>query len=220
VTGERIVPELQALEVPGLPHAAASWGRDSSKYRVWGLPPIFAIWTLGLLATWTLGSRFTKTDDSSGNTRWDLFFAIAISLWYPCATLAESGVAVASALRWITTIVFLLGCLALCFWIRRIDRQNEPSATASIDRFDSLFSSLSIHTAAPWLIIGAIVLCAVLLQAQWTQQKKHNILMKGGGLPDERHCRMNINATRCTADPPYTASRRGTCLAKGTTDET
>ena len=168
VTGERMVPELQALEVPGLPHAAASWGRDSSKYRVWGLPPIFAIWTLGLLATWTLGSRFTKTDDSSGNTRWDLFFAIAISLWYPCATLAESGVAVASALRWITTIVFLLGCLALCFWIRRIDRQNEPSATASIDRFDSLFSSLSIHTAAPWLIIGAIVLCAVLLQAQWT----------------------------------------------------
>ena len=168
VTGERMVPELQALEVPGLPHAAASWGRDSSKYRVWGLPPIFAIWTLGLLATWTLGSRFTKTDDSSGNTRWDLFFAIAISLWYPCATLAESGVAVASALRWITTIVFLLGCLALCFWIRRIDRQNEPSATASIDRFDSLFSSLSIHTAAPWLIIGAIVFCAVLLQAQWT----------------------------------------------------
>ena len=168
VTGERMVPELQALEFPGLPHAAASWGRDSSKYRVWGLPPIFAIWTLGLLATWTLGSRFTKTDDSSGNTRWDLFFAIAISLWYPCATLAESGVAVASALRWITTIVFLLGCLALCFWIRRIDRQNEPSATASIDRFDSLFSSLSIHTAAPWLIIGAIVFCAVLLQAQWT----------------------------------------------------
>ena len=168
VTRERMVPELQALEVPGLPHAAASWGRDSSEYRVWGLPPIFAIWTLGLLATWTLGSRFTKTDDSSGNTRWDLFFAIAISLWYPCATLAESGVAVASALRWITTIVFLLGCLALCFWIRRIDRQNEPSATASIDRFDSLFSSLSIHTAAPWLIIGAIVFCAVLLQAQWT----------------------------------------------------
>jgi len=168
VTGERMVPELQALEVPGLPHAAASWGRDSSKYRVWGLPPIFAIWTLGLLATWTLGSRFTKTDDSSGNTRWDLFFAIAISLWYPCATLAESGVAVASALRWITTIVFLLGCLALCFWIRRIDRQNEPSATASIDRFDSLFSSLSIHTAAPWLIIGAIVLGAVLLQTELT----------------------------------------------------
>jgi hypothetical protein len=168
VTRERMVPELQALEVPGLPHAAASWGRDSSDYRVWGLPPIFAIWTLGLLATWTLGSRFTKIDDSSGNTRWDLFFAIAISLWYPCATLAESGVAVASALRWITTIVFLLGCLALCFWIRRIDRQNEPSATASIDRFDSLFSSLSIHTAAPWLIIGAIVFCAVLLQAQWT----------------------------------------------------
>jgi hypothetical protein len=168
VTGERMVPELQALEVPGLPHAAASWGRDSSKYRVWGLPPIFAIWTLGLLATWTLGSRFTKTDDSSGTTRWDLFFAIAISLWYPCATLAESGVAVASALRWITTIVFLLGCLALCFWIRRIDRQNEPSATASIDRFDSLFSSLSIHTAAPWLIIGAIVLGAVLLQTELT----------------------------------------------------
>ena len=168
VTGERMVPELQALEVPGLPHAAASWGRDSSKYRVWGLPPIFAIWTLGLLATWTLGSRFTKTDDSSGNTRWNLLFAIAISLWYPCATLAESGVAVASALRWITTIVFLLGCLALCFWIRRIDRQNEPSATASIDRFDSLFSSLSIHTAAPWLIIGAIVLGAVLLQTELT----------------------------------------------------
>ncbi|MCY3007999.1 MAG: hypothetical protein NTV29_18745, partial [Planctomycetota bacterium] len=168
VTGERIVPELQALEVPGLPHAAASWGRDSSKYRVWGLPPIFAIWTLGLLATWTLGSRFTKTDDSSVNTRWGLFFAIAISLWYPCATLAESGVAVASALRWITTIVFLLGCLALCFWIRRIDRQNEPSATATIDRFDSLFSSLSIHTAAPWLTIGAIVLGAVLLQTTLT----------------------------------------------------
>jgi hypothetical protein len=168
VTGERIVPELQALEFPGLPHAAASWGRDSSKYRVWGLPPIFAIWTLGLLATWTLGSRFTKIDDSSGKTRWDLFFAIAISLWYPCATLAESGVAVASALRWITTIVFLMGCLALCLWIRRIDRQNEPSATASIYRFDSLFSSLSVHTAAPWLIIGAIVFFAVLLQAQWT----------------------------------------------------
>ena len=168
VTRERIVPALQALEFPGLPHAAASWGRDSSQYRVWGLPPIFAIWTLGLLATWAFGSSLTKSDDSSGNTRWNLFFAIAISLWYPCATLAESGVAVASALRWITTIVFLLGCLALCFWIRRIDRQNEPSATASIDRFDSLFSNLSIHTAAPWLTIGAIVLGAVLLQTELT----------------------------------------------------
>ena len=161
---ERPVPDLGALEVRGIPHEAASWGVESHRYRVWGVPPLLATWCMGLagllLVCWDLRNK--------GDVGWrnwaGLLAALVIGLWYPLATLAEPSVAVASALRWITALVLFLACLLLSLWISRVDRSREPYAGLSFAFFDEIFNVFSVFTFLPWALMGTIVTVSVLMQ--------------------------------------------------------
>ncbi len=165
-TLERYVPKLESLELAGIPHAAASWGRESNGYRVWGLPPITAAWAMSLCALLALCWNLVQTKDRAWRNCAGLFAATGISLWYPLASLAEPGVASASALRWLTAGAFFLVCLGLSFWILRVNREQEPAASGRFALFDRLFSTFSIHTFVPWMAMGIVVVVSVLSRAK------------------------------------------------------
>ena len=161
-TRGRTVPSLQALELSGIPHAAGSWGIGSDRYRVWWLPPMTAAWGIGLLA---LVAAFWNARHEVSKPRlvgMGLAITLFLALWYPIASRFESSVAVASALRWLTTIFFFVASLGLSVWIQRVDREREPEASRLFARFDSLFSVISINAMVPWFAIATIVLVSVL----------------------------------------------------------
>ncbi|MFN9852433.1 MAG: hypothetical protein ACK57P_11515 [Planctomycetota bacterium] len=161
-TRGRTVPSLQALELSGIPHAAGSWGIGSDRYRVWWLPPMTAAWGIGLLA---LVAAFWNARHEVSKPRlvWmGLAITLFLALWYPIASRFESSVAVASALRWLTTIFFFFASLGLSVWIQRVDREREPEASRLFARFDSLFSVISINAMVPWFAMVTIVLVSVL----------------------------------------------------------
>jgi len=162
---ERMVPDLGSLELSGIPHAAASWGIGSDKYRVWGLPPILAVWTLGIVACLSLCRSMRNQSDESWRDWIGISATILLAIWYPLSTLAEPSISVASSLRWLTAAVFFLACLILSRRIQRVDRASEPTASASFAVFDQIFSALSLHTMLPWLGMGAIVGVSVMTQS-------------------------------------------------------
>jgi hypothetical protein len=161
-TRERTIPALRTLELPGIPHAAGSWGIGSDRYRVWGLAPMSAAWAIGLLA---LAGAYWNARHDAGTPRlvWTgLGVTLFLALWYPIASRFESSVAVASALRWLTTILFFVASLGLSIWIQRVNREREPEASRLFARFDRLFSAISFNAMVPWLAMVTIVLVSVL----------------------------------------------------------
>jgi hypothetical protein len=170
-TQERNVPKLSALELRGIPHAASSWGLDSDRYRVWGMPPMWAAWIVGLAALGCVCWDSRRSDWWSLRTWSGLTMALFLALWYAMASRSESSIAVASSLRWLTSFFFFVASLGLCFWIRRIDRSKEPDASTAFHWFDHAFASLSLNTLVPWIAMGTIVIASVLVRAQvlpWT----------------------------------------------------
>lgn len=165
---ERQIPDIKRLEIPGLPHSAASWGIGSNQYRIWGLPPVLAAWSLSLFSLLSLSWLLKSQEDTSWKNYAGIFAAVLISLWYPIATLSESSISVASSLRWISAFVMFFACLSLSVWIRRVDREAEPQASNSFGLFDQLFSLISIQTLFPWLGMATLVGSSALMQSDVT----------------------------------------------------
>jgi len=168
---ERLIPALNQLELEGIPHAATSWGRNSKEYLLWGLPPIWAVWGIGLAGLGFVGWN-ARHSDAKLRLMWlGLGITLALALCYPVASQWESSVAVASSIRWLTAGLFFILSLALSFWIQRIDRGQEPYATRSFANFDYVFSTISLSTIVPWMAMIAVVAGSVLTQATfmpWT----------------------------------------------------
>jgi hypothetical protein len=98
-THQRLVPALSALELHGIPHAAASWGIGSEQYSVWGLPPMWMAWGVGLLALGCILWNERRSDTKSMASWLGVAITLGLALWYPFASQFESSVAVASSLR-------------------------------------------------------------------------------------------------------------------------
>jgi hypothetical protein len=162
---ERPVPALSALELSEIPHAAASWGTGSDRYRVWGAPPILAVWSLGIVSLLSLCWSIRNAKDDSWQLWIGIIATLLVSIWYPISTFVEPSVSVASLLRWLTAFVFTLACLLLSLWIRRVDRATEPTASASFSLFDRLFSAVSLQAMLPWIGMGSIVCVSVLMKS-------------------------------------------------------
>ena len=162
---ERMVPALGSLELSGIPHAAASWGIGSDKYRVWGLPPNLAVWALGIATCLSLCRAMRNQGDETWRDWIGISTTVLLSIWYPLSTMAEPSISVASSLRWLTAAVFFLACLILSRQIQRVDRASEPTASASFAIFDRIFSALSLNTILPWLGMGSIVGISVMTQS-------------------------------------------------------
>ncbi len=160
-TSERIIPSLSALELSWSPHAAAGWGIGSASYNVLWLKPGAAVWLVSLL-TMILSVRSIPRPRRGSWTA--LTMTVGLSIWFPLATIWESEVAVASALRWITSLALVIGSLGLCIGIRRLDRTKRIETTRALARFDRRFGILASNALAVWLSLGAIVLVAALVQ--------------------------------------------------------
>ncbi|MFM8571779.1 MAG: hypothetical protein ACKOAU_09305 [Pirellula sp.] len=161
---KRSIPDLRSLELNGVPHAAAAWGRDSGSFRVWGLPPILASWGIGLISLLCACWNLRKNGSNAWGSWAGLLAAFLISIWYPFATLAEPSIAVASTLRWLTAGVLFLACLILSFWIQRMDRTQVFVAKEQGELFDKLLRVISIQSLSPWLLMGATAIGMIMLQ--------------------------------------------------------
>lgn len=165
-TQEREVPKLESLELPGMPHASVAWGLGSASQWRYAMPPCMAAWLLAtaasVFALWDRGLGMPRSRRSRALSGW-IFVSVLLGmgLWYPASTLLESSVAVASALRWLTTLGFGVACVLLCLWIRTINRENESDA---FGLFDQLFLSFACTTAIPWTGMAGMVIVPALLR--------------------------------------------------------
>jgi hypothetical protein len=154
VAGEsvtRLVPDIAELEFAAMPHSAAGWNAESIASGLAGLPRMFWLWcTLCVslaVGNWSQPSRLRSCG---------LTFSI-LSIAIPLATCWESDIAVASALRWTSSLAFGIGCIVLCGWyLARASQENSTLESLTI-RFDSYFATLIASLLIPLILLGVIV---------------------------------------------------------------
>ena len=148
----RVIPDIAELEIPVIPHRAAGWNAESILSGFAGLPRMFWLWCLLSLSlavgNWSQPSRWKSCGLIS------CLLAIAI----PIATQWESEIAVASALRWSTSLAFGVGCSILCVWYAFRANAATPNVEGLTARFDAYFATLVANLLVPMVLMGVIVI--------------------------------------------------------------
>ena len=150
-TVSRLVPDIASLEIPAVPHWAASWNAESIQSGFVGMPRMFWLWcTLCVslaIGNWSQPSRLRSC----------VLIGCLFSIAIPIATHWEPEVAVASALRWTTSLAFGIGCVVLCGWF--VYQGNKPTTRPErlTARFDSYFATLVASLLIPMVLLGLIV---------------------------------------------------------------
>jgi len=148
----RVVPDIAELEIPSIPHMAAGWNAASIASGFAGLPRMFWLWCLLSLSlavgNWSQPSRWKSCGLIS------CLLAIAI----PIATHWETDIAVASALRWSTSLAFGVGCIILCGWYAFRVNEATPTLEGLTARFDAYFATLVVNLVFPMVLMGVIVI--------------------------------------------------------------
>lgn len=154
VAGEtvtRLVPDIEALEFAKMPHWAAGWNSESVASGFAGMPRMFWLWcTLCfslVVANWSQPSRIKTCG----------LILCVLSIAIPLASRWESDIAVASALRWTTSLAFGIGCLVLCGWYVVRASQETSTAKSLATRFDSYFATLAVSLLIPLILLGIVV---------------------------------------------------------------
>ncbi|MCY2984640.1 MAG: hypothetical protein NTY15_13530 [Planctomycetota bacterium] len=159
VAGEtvtRLVPDIAELEFAALPHRMVGWNTESIASGLAGLPRMFWLWfTLCLslaVGNWSQPSRLRSCG---------LVICI-LSIAIPLATRWESDIAVASALRWTTSLAFGMGCFVLCGWyVVRASKETSTPENLTM-RFDSYFATLVASLLIPLILLGVVVIVATI----------------------------------------------------------
>ncbi len=150
-TVTRLVPDIAELEFAAIPHWAAGWNAESIASGFVGLPRMFWLWCILCLSlavgNWSQASRLRSCG----------LIVCILSIAIPLATHWESDIAVASALRWTTSIAFGIGCFVLCGWyvVRASKGTSTPESLTG--RFDSYFATLVGSLLIPLVLLGVVV---------------------------------------------------------------
>lgn len=167
VAQTREIPAIQQFSIPSFPHAAFTWSGEGVANRIAGIPRVVILWIVVLASS----ALLLATQPSS--LRWGLFLSVLISIVFPIASIWESDVAVASALRWELSICFLVGCVALRQWHTgspmvwaSATRETEP--LKKVIQFDRLFQLLIFQVLVPLFVGACIVMVGSLSRRQPT----------------------------------------------------
>lgn len=159
VAGESVmrrVPDIAELEIPAVPHWAASWNAESIQSGFVGLPRMFWLWcTLCVslaVGNWSQPSHLRSCGLICG----------LLSIAIPMATYWESDIAVASALRWTTSLAFGIGCVVLCGWYVYQGSKITSRPESLAERFDSYFATLVASLLIPMALLGLIVVAGTI----------------------------------------------------------
>lgn len=156
---ERHVASVDQFGFNEIPWRAIAWHGDPGAIQFVGLPIVFWIW-LGVCASLVVYCFVKYTVTSVALTT-----AAVASIAFPVAAGWQSDIAVASALRWTTSVTFVVLCSALFGWfISRFsyayqlpDELREQRMKNVREAFDSIISVLIALVLIPYVLMVSIV---------------------------------------------------------------